>query len=325
MARLPEPGKDDGVWGDILNDYLSISLRPDGLIKDGVITEAAIASDISQEKVSGLTSDLASKEPLIIPGSASQYFRGDKSWQLLDKSAVGLANVDNVGSSTLLNRANHTGTQTSSTISDFSTAADSRIASATGVSVQGYDANTTVLGNTATGTGAIVRATSPTITTPLGIVKGDVGLGNVDNTSDANKPVSTAQQTALNGKTDTSTTSALDARVGALESATVVNLTDAATIATNAAAGKHFRVSIAADRTLGVPSNPTDGMHRIWEVTALTAPRILTLTTGSAGSFELTTNISAAITITTGKALFLGAIYNSTRSRWTVLAARETL
>ena len=32
--------------------------------------------------------------------------------------------------------------------------------------------------------------------------KGDVGLGNVDNTSDANKPVSTAQQTALNAKLD---------------------------------------------------------------------------------------------------------------------------
>lgn len=32
------------------------------------------------------------------------------------------------------------------------------------------------------------------------LVKGDVGLGNVDNTSDANKPVSTAAQTALNGK-----------------------------------------------------------------------------------------------------------------------------
>lgn len=30
--------------------------------------------------------------------------------------------------------------------------------------------------------------------------KGDVGLGNVDNTSDANKPVSTATQTALDGK-----------------------------------------------------------------------------------------------------------------------------
>ena len=37
-----------------------------------------------------------------------------------------------------------------------------------------------------------------------GITKATIGLGNVDNTSDANKPVSTAQQTALNGKTNTS-------------------------------------------------------------------------------------------------------------------------
>jgi hypothetical protein len=34
----------------------------------------------------------------------------------------------------------------------------------------------------------------------VNLVKGDVGLGNVDNTSDANKPVSTAQQTALDLK-----------------------------------------------------------------------------------------------------------------------------
>ena len=32
------------------------------------------------------------------------------------------------------------------------------------------------------------------------LAKGDVGLGNVDNTSDANKPISNATQTALNGK-----------------------------------------------------------------------------------------------------------------------------
>jgi hypothetical protein len=32
------------------------------------------------------------------------------------------------------------------------------------------------------------------------LIKSDVGLGNVDNTSDANKPISTATQTALNGK-----------------------------------------------------------------------------------------------------------------------------
>lgn len=35
---------------------------------------------------------------------------------------------------------------------------------------------------------------------PIALDKNFVGLGNVDNTSDANKPVSTAQQTALNAK-----------------------------------------------------------------------------------------------------------------------------
>lgn len=34
------------------------------------------------------------------------------------------------------------------------------------------------------------------------LAKGDVGLGNVDNTSDANKPVSTAQATAIGAKMD---------------------------------------------------------------------------------------------------------------------------
>ena len=51
-----------------------------------------------------------------------------------------------------------------------------------------------------TGSGLLVFGTAPNITNPTGIVKGDVGLGNVDNTTDAGKPVSTAQQTALNLK-----------------------------------------------------------------------------------------------------------------------------
>jgi hypothetical protein len=46
---------------------------------------------------------------------------------------------------------------------------------------------------------------SPTFTgTVNGITSSMVGLGNVDNTSDANKPVSTATQTALDGKASSS-------------------------------------------------------------------------------------------------------------------------
>ena len=41
------------------------------------------------------------------------------------------------------------------------------------------------------------------IKTALSLAKSDVGLGNVDNTSDANKPISTATQTALDAKLTT--------------------------------------------------------------------------------------------------------------------------
>ena len=54
---------------------------------------------------------------------------------------------------------------------------------------------------TATGTQTL---TNKTITSPAGLVKADVGLGNVDNTSDANKPISSATQTALDLKANTS-------------------------------------------------------------------------------------------------------------------------
>ena len=59
-------------------------------------------------------------------------------------------------------------------------------------------ADTSVLVTT-TGTQTL---TNKTITSPAGLVKGDVGLGNADNTSDANKPVSTATQTALDLKSN---------------------------------------------------------------------------------------------------------------------------
>jgi hypothetical protein len=93
------------------------------------------------------------------------------------------------------NRTNHTGTQTASTISDFATAA------ATAAPVQ------SVAGRT----GAVTLA------------KADVGLSNVDNTSDANKPVSTATQTALDAKVGSVTTGI----TGADQITNMVSLTQA--------------------------------------------------------------------------------------------------
>ena len=50
--------------------------------------------------------------------------------------------------------------------------------------------------------GKIAYDHSQTTGNPHGTTKGDIGLGNVDNTSDADKPISTATQTALDGKVD---------------------------------------------------------------------------------------------------------------------------
>jgi hypothetical protein len=78
-----------------------------------------------------------------------------------------------------------------------------------------FPASTTIGGaqaSTTTGIETLTNKTltSPAINTPTGLVKGDVGLGNVDNTSDVNKPISSATSTALSGKeaTITATTSA---------------------------------------------------------------------------------------------------------------------
>ncbi|GBR77135.1 phage tail fiber protein [Candidatus Termititenax persephonae] len=49
-----------------------------------------------------------------------------------------------------------------------------------------------------------VYAHTSRVDNPHGVTKAQVGLGSADNTSDINKPVSTATQNALNGKQDVS-------------------------------------------------------------------------------------------------------------------------
>ena len=49
---------------------------------------------------------------------------------------------------------------------------------------------------------ANIQSHISSISNPHGVTKSQVGLGNVDNTSDLSKPISTAQQTALANKVD---------------------------------------------------------------------------------------------------------------------------
>ena len=46
MARLPQPGGDEGQWGNILNDFLSTVHNADGTFKNDSIPEAALAGTV---------------------------------------------------------------------------------------------------------------------------------------------------------------------------------------------------------------------------------------------------------------------------------------
>lgn len=56
----------------------------------------------------------------------------------------------------------------------------------------------------------VVKSHADNTDNPHGVTKAQVGLGNVDNTADKDKPASTAVQAALNGKARTNHTHALD-------------------------------------------------------------------------------------------------------------------
>lgn len=85
---------------------------------------------------------------------------------------------------------------------------------------QGYTtAEATKLAGIATGAQVNTVTSVAGKTGVVTLVKGDVGLGNVDNTSDANKPVSTAQAAALLLKLDATAQAVDSAKLGGLTAA----------------------------------------------------------------------------------------------------------
>lgn len=58
MSRLPTVNSDNNTWGDVLNDYLSVSLDTDGTIKAAAITTALKATNQNFTGIISLSRDL---------------------------------------------------------------------------------------------------------------------------------------------------------------------------------------------------------------------------------------------------------------------------
>lgn len=158
-----------------------------------IITEEVISVDIVQEPHIDLTVVTGA------PGSDGVgVIAGGTTGQVLAKASN--ANFDTVwedpaaGTVASVNGASGIVTLNQDNIPDGTTAKQYTATEKTKLAGIQSGAQVNAVSSVAGKTGAVTLA------------KGDVGLGNADNTSDVNKPVSTAQQTALNGKANTTHT-----------------------------------------------------------------------------------------------------------------------
>lgn len=127
-------------------------------------------TDLNKPISTATQAALDAKEPTVTAGTSAQYYRGDKTFQTLDKSAVGLSNVDNTSD------------------------ANKPVSAATASALAGKEPTIAPGASGQYWTGNKTFAT---------LDKAAVGLGNVDNTADTDKPISTATATALSGKEPT--------------------------------------------------------------------------------------------------------------------------
>jgi hypothetical protein len=206
MTRLPIPGSDSGQWGDILNDYLSQSHTADGKLKTDSVTASQLA-----------------------PGAV-------KTAAVADGAITTTKLADNAVTNTKLDAA----TQTT-----LATVASKYTKPAGGVPATDLSAG--VQASLSSADTALQVASVTSVNSQTGAVsftKADLGLTNVDNTSDANKPVSTAQATALSGKVDTTDSRLTDVRTPTAHTQAASTISDSTTTgravltATDAAAAR---------------------------------------------------------------------------------------
>ena len=188
-------------WADLtyFQDSSAISALIDGapdLLN--TLNELATSLGDNPDFVGSVTSDLALKAPINNP-----TFTGTVAG--VTKSMVGLGNVNNTSDA---DKPVSTATQTaldlkanSSDITELSQdAVNAALTAGSGITKTYNDAANTIT-VAVDSTIATKTYADGAVSTAVGaLTKSSVGLANVDNTSDANKPVSTATQTALDAK-----------------------------------------------------------------------------------------------------------------------------
>lgn len=112
MVRLPIPGSDNGKWGELLNEYLKVSLDESGLIKPEVLSHKLNVADIDNS-VSFFVQDTSSQtsqaiDSLVLNTVMLHSDRTDNPHGVT-KQQIGLSAVDNVSAADLRNRQTHTG------------------------------------------------------------------------------------------------------------------------------------------------------------------------------------------------------------------------
>lgn len=96
----------------------------------------------------------------------------------------------------------------------------------------------------------------------------------------------------------------------------VTALIDATTIAVDASLGSYFTVTLAGNRTVGIPSNPTDAQRITFEVKQDgTGSRTLAWTSG-AGGFSFGAGSAPTVTATAGATSLVEFSYSSRVGKW---------
>ncbi|MGB4758949.1 MAG: hypothetical protein WBP26_02735 [Candidatus Saccharimonadales bacterium] len=219
MARLPVPGADNGVWGVVLNDFLGVEHNTDGTLKASGSLSAK-ADDTTVVHTQGVETIGGSKTflaPVTVPTPTQNSHATTKAY--VDATTSAGAPDASASTKGLVQLAGDLGgTATAPTVPGLAAKAD-----ASDIYTKSEIDSSLAGKANVTHTHAITDVTNlqtslngkePTVTagTTGDYYRGDkswqplnkaaVGLANTDNTSDANKPVSTATQTALNAKAD---------------------------------------------------------------------------------------------------------------------------